>query len=159
MGSLEKSKIDDTNDVPTDCNILWRLVSKYYVCSDCRTRAISWIKIRVVVLGKIEHLGPVRNCGRRKDTRGITLVSVELLVDGADSGPALDAVALCYDIFSSIVSSVGPPPRSGGGMWRRPPTVPIGISPRSDITIIGRLQCLFSDFVGDPSNMLVVPEP
>ena len=38
---------------------------------------------------------------------GSTLVSVELVVDGADSGPALDADALCYDIFSTIVSCVG----------------------------------------------------
>ena len=37
----------------------------------------------------------------------MTLVSVELVVDGADSGPALDAVALCYDIFSTIVSCIG----------------------------------------------------
>ena len=116
-------------------------------CLDCTSEhciSLDWAPV-----ASHRHLKPDR----------MTLVSVELLVDGADSGPALDAVALCYDIFSSIVSSVGPPPRSGGGMWRRPPTVPIGISPRSDITIIGRLQCLFSDFVGDPSNMLVVPEP
>ena len=36
-----------------------------------------------------------------------TLISLELLGDGADSDPALDAVAQCYDIFFTFVSGIG----------------------------------------------------